>query len=142
MVQPDIRAAHPRCLAVLTVLGCAVFSVSWGRDPRPRVFFYVGPVRFSSAPSGQTLPGVVPLTNMMGEKVMVKSVVMEGGSKALAMPEALSAPFVMAPAERYDIPVTIYAKKGSGSARLRIVASTLKIEIDVVEIVKFHYQIQ
>jgi hypothetical protein len=67
---------------------------------------------------------------------------MEGGSGALAMPVALSAPFVMAPAEIYDVPVTIYAKKRSGSARLRVVASTLKIEIDVVEIVKFHYEIQ
>jgi len=138
----DIRAGLPTRLAVLTILGCAAFSAPWGRDYRPHIFFYVGPVRFSGAPSGQTWPGVVPLTNMMGEKVIVKSVAMEGGSGALAMRGALSAPFVMAPAEIYDVPVTIYAKRRSGSARLRIVASTARIEIDVVEIVKFHYQIQ
>ena len=141
-VELDIRTGLPTRLAVLTILGCAAFSASWGRDHRPHIFFYVGPVRFSGAPSGQMRAGVVPLTNMMGEKVIVKSVAMEGGSGALAMPVALSAPFVMAPAEIYDVPVTIYAKKRSGSARLRVVASTLKIEIDVVEIVKFHYEIQ
>jgi hypothetical protein len=142
MLQPGIWAGQPMRLAMLTVLGCAAFSASLGWDARPRIFFYVGPVKFQAAAPGHARQGAIPLTNMMGEKVTVKFVAMKGGSRALAMPEALAAPFVMAPAEIYDIPVTIYAKTGSGTARLRIVASTLKTEIDVVEVVKFNYKIQ
>ncbi|MGO9271177.1 MAG: hypothetical protein ACLQOO_13130 [Terriglobia bacterium] len=82
----------------------------------------------------------MPLTNITDSKIVVKAVAVEGASIAVA--EGVSALFKMAPGEVYDLPVTVYAKKERGTARMRIVAAKLGGESDVVEVVKFHYEIR
>jgi hypothetical protein len=84
--------------------------------------------------------GVVRIANMMDEKVTVKSVAVEIGSGPFAVPETFSVPFVLAPAETYDVPLTLSARKGRGTARVRIIATTPKLQADVAEFVKFHYE--
>jgi hypothetical protein len=147
--RPGAGAGRPRAfaqdwlarLAVLIALGCAAAGGILAREAPVRIFFYIGSVRFSDAPSAPRR-GVVPLTNMMNEKVTVKSVRVERGSDAFVVSEEFSGPFVMAPGEIYQIPVVLSARKARGTASLRIVASTAKSKTDVVEVVKFHYEIR
>jgi hypothetical protein len=82
------------------------------------------------------------LMNMMTVDVTVRAVSLEGGSKALKQPGGAVGPFVLSPGERHGIPVEVIATNGSGSARLRVVAAPLNSEAVVVEVVKFHYEIE
>jgi nitrogen fixation protein len=134
---PSSRSAE---IALLLALGFAVAVGAWGWDSRPRLFFYVGPVKLTGAAAGRPGRGIVPLTNITDSKIVVKAVAIEGASIALA--EGVSASFKMAPGEVYDLPVTVYAKKERGIARVRIVAAKLDAATDVVEVVKFHYEIK
>jgi hypothetical protein len=106
-----------------------------------RVLFYIRPLSFSNAgPEGRR--PVLALTSLMNEIVVVKFVAVERGSNALAVSERFSVPFTLAPGETYQLPVTLNVRKGRGTARLRVVASSEKHQTDVVEFVKFHYVIR
>lgn len=135
-------AAWRARFAVTLALVCLAWDAGFARQAKPRIFFYIGPVRYSRLPSERPRRVSLPLTNMMADRVTIKFVAVERGSGAITVPEGFSVPFVMAPGETYDVPVNLYAKRGGGAARLRVIASTPKYEIDVVELVKFHYQIR
>jgi hypothetical protein len=126
--------------AILIALGFAVAGRIWGFDSRPRLFFYVGPVKLAGATANRPGHGTVPLTNITDGVVVVKAVAIERGSIAVA--GGVSSLFKMAPGEVYDLPVTVHAKKEQGTARMRIVAASVDGETDVVEVVKFHYEIR
>jgi hypothetical protein len=140
-VEAPVAAWQAR-FAVTLALACLAWDAGFARQAKPRIFFYIGPVRYSRLPSERPRRVSLPLTNMMSDRVTIKFVAVERGSGAMTVPESFSVPFVMAPGETYGVPVDLYAKRGGGVARLRVIASTPKHEIDVVELVKFHYEIR
>ena len=132
-------SACRRRIAVLLVLGVAAGHGASGWDNRPHLFFYVGPVELAGAAPDKPGGGIVPLTNITDGVVVVKAVAIERAPVAVA--KGVSWSFKMAPGEVYDLPVTVYAKKERGAARMRIVAAKPDAETDVVEVVKFQYEI-
>ena len=115
-------------------------SLAWARSQR--VLFDVRPVQIYDIVRGHPTERSVAITNLMNDPVTIKAVAIEGGSHVLAISAACSFPLIVAPAERFEVPVTLSGKRGNGKARLRIVASTPRFKQDAVEFVNFHYKVK
>lgn len=96
-------------------------------------------VRFDGAVPGQPAKQSVPVTNLTSEPVTVKAVTVEDKAGALAIDGAKQVPFTLAPGEKFEIPVTLTANNPGGKARLRIVATTEKLNKDAVKVIEVSY---
>jgi hypothetical protein len=129
--------AYPCCLML------AVLCVPWPAGARStRLFFDVHPLKVHNIKRGHPIEQHIALTNILNDVVTVKSIAIEGASRLLALQETVSVPFTLAPAERVEIPVILSGNKGSGWARLRIVASTPRSDKDISDQIKFHYEVK
>ena len=121
----------------------AVVCFPWLTSARsPRIFFDVLPLKVHNIKRGHPIEQHIALTNILNEVVTVKSIAIEGASRILNLQETVSVPFALAPAERIELPVILSGNKGSGSARLRIVASTPRSDKDISDHIKFHYEVK
>ena len=77
----------------------------------------------ASAENGQPAPFVVPVTNLMNARVSVKEIAVEGSGSSLSLPGGAQREVLLAPGESYEIAAVVIARKGSGRARIRVVAS-------------------
>jgi hypothetical protein len=93
---------------------------------------------FADLPPGQPANKTVPIRNSMSEPVNIVSVSIEDTSRAFALGSLPSFPHALAPGESLDVPLTVSPIDGSGSARLRVVASSARAKSQT-EIFKVSY---
>jgi hypothetical protein len=81
---------------------------------------------FADLPPGQPANKTIPIRNSMSEKISIDSVSLDDTSRAFALGNLPSFPHALAPGESLDVPLTISPIDGSGSTRLRVVASSAR----------------
>jgi hypothetical protein len=126
--------------AMLLVVSSSLPSL--GRAASAHVFFDIQPARFHKAAQGQPSTNGISITNLMNDPVTVSAVMVKGASKAFAVSDSFSLPVTLAAGERFEIPISLFAKKGRGKARLQILALTPKSHQVAIEYLKFHYEVR
>ena len=96
------------------------------------------PVKFDGTP-GQPAKQNVAVTNLMSEPVTVKAVTVDGNSGAFTIGDAKQVPFTLAPGEKFEIPLTLAATNDGGKGRVRIVATTDRLQKDGIKFINVSY---
>jgi hypothetical protein len=88
---------------------------------------------------GQPAKLIVPVTNISDFPVTMKDISVEDGSGALRVGDGHQGMIVLAPAEKYDIHLSLTTSSGEGKARVRIVAAKAGARKDEVKFVDISY---
>ncbi len=99
---------------------------------KPALQLLAPPARFADIVPGRTETRSARITNLMNEAITVRAVSAVAKSRAVAVADAFRTPLVLAPGEKYDIPLVITSRHSGGRARLRLLASKPGLKKDAV----------
>jgi hypothetical protein len=89
-------------------------------------------------PNGGPVTGKAKITNMMGDPITIKQLVLEGEATCFSLPEGRQVPFTVAPGEQVDVTVNYDPASGrSTKGHLRIVASAPNVKKDTSKVISF-----
>lgn len=101
------------------------------------VVFEVESPKFAK-PNGGPVTGKAKITNMMGDPITIKQLMLEGEATCFSLPEGRQVPFTVAPGEQVDVTVGYDPASGrSTKGHLRIVASAPNVKKDTSKVVSF-----
>jgi hypothetical protein len=130
------KAAAAAILGGAAVVGLATFIILKKKRGDTRLNLYAPCAKFKNIVSGQATNEIVSVTNHMHVAVTIKNVMVDDRSQELSInPGHL--PRILPPGDTLDLPVTLSANKGGGKIRLRVIATTEKLERQKKEGVKF-----
>ena len=89
-------------------------------------------------PNGGPVAGKAKITNMMGDPITIKQLMLEGEDSCFSLPEGRQVPFTVAPGEQVDVTVNYNPTTGrSTKAHLRVVASAPQVKKDTSKVISF-----
>jgi hypothetical protein len=120
--------------------GAVVGLIIWNkRRGRQQVQMELQAPRFNEVAVGESDRQMVRITNLMGDPITIKEVALEGKAPSFSLTSSgRQVPFIVAPGERVEIGVS-YTPSASGgsSARVRVVASSPRVQKDTVKVIGF-----
>jgi hypothetical protein len=109
-----------------------------GKKKNSKARLDMNPITFVMAiVPGKPAKLIVPVTNLLDAPITISGVVVEDKSGALTLGRGGLAKMLLAPGEKFEIPVILSTKSGKGNARVRITVASEKVtkqEIDYVDV--------
>jgi hypothetical protein len=116
------------------------FYVKMHKQKNAKARLDMNPMNFVIAiVPGRPAKLIVPVTNLLDAPLTIKEIAVEDKSGALTLGGGHLTMILLAPGEKYEIPVILSTNSGRGKARVRIAAASEQANKEEVEFVEIAY---